>query len=168
MLHSLCNLQASLRYARWQHFSAAPCRRQKGLKRQARNGRVILPARQFTSKRSERLLRPCAGAFRSFGRQKNNDRTIRKGMKDSSLKVENSLQIPLLQSSQVTHASHDPSLLALSIISFKLTTPPYRGPNGTSFARPSFDQPLSALSILKKRRGTLFLRIPLSFNRANL
>ena len=32
---------------------------------------------------------------------------------------------------------------------FKLTTPPYRAPNGTSFARPSFDEPLSALSILQ-------------------
>ena len=51
---------------------------------------------------------------------------------------------------------------------FKLTTPPYRGPNGTSFARPSFDEPLSALSILKKKRNSLFLRIPLLSNRANL
>ena len=54
-------------------------------------------------------------------------------------------------------ASRDLLLLALSIISFKLTTPPYRGPNGTSFARPSFDQPLSALSILKTgKRNSLF------------
>ena len=54
-------------------------------------------------------------------------------------------------------ASRDFLLLALSIISFKLTTPPYRGPNGTSFARPPFDQPLSALSILKTgKRNSLF------------
>ena len=49
-------------------------------------------------------------------------------------------------------ASRDLLLQVLSIISFKLTfkltTPHYRGPNGTSFARTSFDQPLSALSIL--------------------
>ena len=32
---------------------------------------------------------------------------------------------------------------------FKLTTPSYRGPDGTSFARPSFDESLSAFSILQ-------------------
>ena len=51
--------------------SAAPCCREKGLQRQVSDERVILPRGQFTSKRSERLVRPCAGAFRSFGRQKN-------------------------------------------------------------------------------------------------
>ena len=46
--------------------SAAPCWRQKGLQRQARDGRVILPARQFTSRRSERLVRPSAEFFGTF------------------------------------------------------------------------------------------------------
>ena len=43
---------------------------------------------------------------------------------------------------------------------FKLTTPPYRNPLGTSFARPSFDQPLSALSILIVKLTTLAFRNP--------
>ena len=58
--------------------SAAPCCREKGLQRQVSDERVILPQGQFTSRRSERLVRPCAGAFRSFGRQKNNTERLQK------------------------------------------------------------------------------------------
>ena len=48
-----------------------------------------------------------------------------------------------------------------SLIAFlKLTILPYRGPNGTSFARTSFDQPLSALSILIVKLTTLAFRNP--------
>ena len=78
---------------------------------------------------------------------------------DSDSKIDNTCQ-PQPTRHHWRGVSRDLLLLALSIISFKLTTPPYRGPNGTSFARPSFDQPLSALSILIVKLTTLAFRNP--------
>ena len=75
--------------------SAAPCWRQKGLQRQARDGRVILPARQFTSRRSERLMRPSAEFFGTFWHAESTRHNDNKKKLENRLKVNSAVKLNL-------------------------------------------------------------------------
>ena len=65
------NLQASLHCTRWHGRSAAPKKQTKRLSWQGWKWLRNVAQRQLSNKATTDCYVPCAGAFRSFGRQKN-------------------------------------------------------------------------------------------------